>query len=57
MTYEEIFSIGFDRSYGGCSYKIIGRKTKLTREELHEIIITTHYALEELDKLETELAD
>ena len=47
MKYEEVFSVGFDRSYGGCDYSMKPRK--LTRQEFNELVSMTYYALKQLE--------
>ena len=49
MHYEEVFSVGFDRSYGGCDFAVKGRKQKLTRKEFNELVSMTYYALAQLE--------
>ena len=47
MKYEKIFSVGFDRSYGGCDYSVSA--TKITRKEFEELVAMTFYALKQLE--------
>ena len=55
MKYEEVFSVGFDRSYGGCDFSVKGRRTKLTRKEFNDLVSMTYYALAQLEcMVETE---
>ena len=55
MKYEEVFSVGFDRSYGGCDFSVKGQKTKLTRKQFNDLVSMTYYALAQLELMvETE---
>ena len=55
MKYEEVFSVGFDRSYGGCDFSVKGQKTKLTRKQFNDLVSMTYYALKQLEYMvETE---
>ena len=47
MKYEEIFSVGYDLRYGGFDYAV--KLNKITRKEYNEILITTYYALKQLE--------
>lgn len=53
MKYDEVFSVGFDRSYGGTDFYIKGEYCmgNLTREEFNQLLRTTYYALSQLEKL------
>jgi len=50
MKYEEIFSVGFDRSYGGFDFSVKCLKTKLSRKDFNEIVEMTYYALKTLEE-------
>lgn len=55
MKYEEVFSVGFDRSYGGCDFSVKGQRTKLTRKQFNDLVSMTYYALAQLELMvETE---
>ena len=47
MKYEEVFSVGFDRSYSGCDYSVSA--TKITRKEFEQLVAMTFYALKQLE--------
>lgn len=49
MKYEEVFSVGFDRSYGGCDFSVKGQRTKLTRKQFNDLVAMTYYALAQLE--------
>lgn len=55
MKYEEVFSVGFDRSYGGCDFSVKGQRTKLTRKQFDDLVSMAYYALAQLELMvETE---
>lgn len=51
MKYEEVFSVGFDRSYGGCDFSVRCQKTKLTRKQFDDLVSMTYYALSQLEHM------
>lgn len=53
MKYDEVFSVGFDRSYGGTDFYIKGKYClgSLTREEFNQLVQVTYYALSQLEHM------
>ena len=51
MKYEEVFSVGFDRSYEGCDFSVRCQKTKLTRKQFDDLVSMTYYALSQLEHM------
>lgn len=49
MKYEEVFSVGFDRSYGDCDFSVKYQRTKLTRKQFNDLVSMTYYALAQLE--------
>lgn len=54
MKYEEVFSVGFDKSYGGCDYSVKFQENKLTRKQFDDLVSATYYALKELELMRVE---
>lgn len=52
MHYEEVFSVGFDRSFGGCDYSV--KCKNITRDDFNKLVSMTYYALAQL---ETQIVD